>query len=266
MNKKKKINGHENNKKAVGLMGNGIDYTTYHMSSSDILIGFAIGAAIGFFAMYLAFHSGKLSLMAAVVGGIIMQRPYRNSCVGKRKKELLLQFRDLMESLVSSYSAGSNPQAAFIKAYDDMVNLFGEKSHIAREVYIVNAGLENGYTIEALLHDFADRAGLEDITSFVEIFTISFKKGGDMSKVLFDTRTVISEKIEMEQEMKVQLRGSVNELNVLIAVPVIVDLMMNGLVVGKTSQGIMFSFVAVVMFVVAYALGRRMLKRNERMI
>ncbi|MBQ8317618.1 MAG: type II secretion system F family protein [Lachnospiraceae bacterium] len=263
----KKINRDRKNRRGnAGLMGNGVDYTTYDMKPRDVLMAFFIGAIVGYLVMYLAAHSLKLSLAAGVVGGVLMQKPYRNSCIEKRRKELLLQFRDLMESLVASYSAGNNPQSAFEKAYDDMVNLFGEKSYMAKEVYIVNSGVKNGYTIEALLGDFADRAKLEDITSFVEIFNISYRKGGDMSKVLFDTRLVISEKIEMEQEMKVQLRGSVNELNVLIAVPVVIDFMMNGGVLGESNLGIIFSFIAVGLFVAAYAMGRGMLKKNERIM
>ena len=264
--KKSKSGFCNGNKTGAGLIGNAIDYNTYSLSVSDILIGFAMGFGIGFMALYIAFHSGKLSFIAGIIGGIIMLRPYKNSCIDKRKKDLLLQFRDLMESLVSSYSAGSNPQTAFLKAYEDMVNLFGEKSYIAKEVYAVNAGLENGYTIEVLLGDFAKRAQLEDITSFVEIFNISYKKGGDMSKVLFDTRLTINEKIEMEQEMKLQLRGSVNELNVLIAVPVVIDLMLNGGGLNSGNQGMLFSFIAVILFVLAYALGRVMLRKNERMM
>lgn len=268
MMKNNKINKNKVNKESgVGLMNNGIDYTTYTMKPVDIILAFLIGGAIGFLAMYLVVHNLKLSLVAAVIGGVVMRKPYRNSCICKRKKELLLQFRDLMESLVSSYSAGSNPQDAFSKAYDDMINLFGAGSYVAKEVYQINAGLKNGYTIEALLYDFANRAKLEDITSFVEVFNISFKKGGDMRKVLFDTRLVISEKIEMEQEMKVQLRGSVNELNVLIAVPVVIDFMMNGGDLnGDAATGLLARLIAVVMFVSAYAMGRYMLKRNESII
>ena len=91
-----------------------------------------------------------------------------------------------------------------------------------------------------------------------------------MKKVLFDTRMVISEKIEMEQEMKVQLRGSVNELNVLIVVPVIIDLLMNmdggTLAGGNTVSTLYLRIIAVVLFVSAYAMGRYMLKKNERVI
>ncbi len=254
----------------IGIMGNAIDYSTYSMNPRELITGFIIGAIVGYLAMYLVFHSSKASLMAAIVGGFIMLGPYKNTCIEKRKKELLLQFRDLMESLVSSYSAGCNPQTAFENAYIDMENLFGPESYMAREVGTINAGIKNGYSIEAMLNDFAQRAGLEDIKSFVEVFNISFRRGGDMKKVLFDTRMVISEKIEMEQEMKVQLRGSVNELNVLIVVPVIIDLLMNmdggTLAGGNTVATLYLRIIAVVMFVSAYAMGRYMLKKNERVI
>lgn len=251
-------------KHVAGLVGNEVDYSTYHMNMKERLAGFGIGFVIGMAIVYMVTHTAAISACAGVIGGLLMQKPYKNRCMDKRKKELLFEFRDLMESLVSSYSAGSNPMEAFGAAYEDMVNLYGAESTIAREVHSINTGLANGFTITALLSNFAERSGLEDIQNFADVFSICYQRGGDMRKVLFDTRMVIGEKIEMEQEMKVQLRSNMNELKILIIVPVIIDFMTHMNVASSAGGGMGARFVAVVLFALAYGLGRYSIQKSEK--
>ena len=251
-------------------MGNAVDYSDYHMSVSEIVTGIAIGMFIGGIAIYMIVHKVLFSMAVGFAIGIVYIKPYKSKCIQKRDKELLLEFRDLMESLVSSYSAGGNTISAFESAYTDMVELYGEDSYMAKELEIIRTGLANGFNIVPLIEDMADRMGLEDIKNFADVFGICFRKGGDMRKVLFDTRQVIGEKIEMEQEMKVALRANMNELNILLVVPVVIDLMFQsdqGMAdTGSTMGGLISRLIAVAMFGGAYALGRYFVGRGQHQL
>ena len=254
----------------AGLMGNAVDYSDYHMSVSEMVTGVAIGMLIGGIATYMIVHKVFFSMAVGFVIGIVYIKPYKSKCIQKRDKELLLEFRDLMESLVSSYSAGGNTISAFESAYTDMDELYGEDSYMAKELEIIRTGLANGFNIVPLIDDMAYRMGLEDIKNFADVFGICFRKGGDMRKVLFDTRQVIGEKIEMEQEMKVALRANMNELNILLVVPVVIDLMFQsdqGLAdTGSTMGGLISRLIAVAMFGGAYALGRYFVGRGQHQL
>ena len=49
----------------------------------------------------------------------------------------------MMESLTASYSAGKNPEGAFQDACADMINIYGEKADIVRELrWIVERSLQ----------------------------------------------------------------------------------------------------------------------------
>lgn len=266
---KHKKNRHHS-KAGVGIMGNGIDYSTYDMSAKEKLTGWAMGLVVGFFAAYLVVHNPLFSAVFGGIAGLFFIKPYMGTCMKKRDKELLLQFRDLMESLVSTYSAGSNPVDAFAASYKDMTEMYGSDSYMAREMDIINVGLANGFNIVSLLHDMADRMRLEDVKDFVDVFCITYEKGGDMRKVLFDTRMVISEKIEMEQDMKVQLRSNMNELKVLIVVPIIIDMVfrMDSSMSGTNSEigGLVSRIVAVMLFIGAYGVGNYMLGKSQKQL
>lgn len=66
--------------------------------------------------------------------GILLILPgigkYREFLKARRQKALLIQFRDMHESLTASYSTGKNTQGAFEDAYGDMADIYGKKADI----------------------------------------------------------------------------------------------------------------------------------------
>ena len=108
-----------------------------------------------------------------------MQRPYKNFLQKRRLKKLLLEFKDLLETLTASYSAGQTTVQAFADARNDMENLYGEQADIVTELTMINAGLLHNYNIEDLLLNFAQRSGLDDVDSFASVFEVCNRKGGN---------------------------------------------------------------------------------------
>lgn len=148
----------------------------------------------------------KLPLSGIV--GILLILPgigkYREFLKARRQKALLIQFRDMLESLTASYSTGKNTQGAFEDAYGDMADIYGKKADCARDENVCN-GIYNGQNIEALLKNFAERSHLDDVESFATIFEVSSRYGGNLKKAVGDTYRIINEKIEMEMEIRTLL-------------------------------------------------------------
>ena len=91
-----------------------------------------------------------------------------------------------------------------------------KKQTIVHEVKLICMGLRNNINIEPLLIDFAERSGLDDVMSFANVFEVCNRQGGDLKKVVADTREIINDKIEVEMEIETMLSGSVNELNIMM--------------------------------------------------
>lgn len=248
-------------------MGNSIDYSKYKMNGRELLTGFIIGFGISFLYINMIFHKILFAAVAASIVGIMFLTAYKKKCIKKRDDMIIKQFKDLMESLVSSYSSGGNHVTAFETAYTDMVELYGCEGIIARELEQINTGMQNGMTMEALLKDFARRVGNEDISNFVDVFIVCIRHGGDMRKVLYDTRITIMEKLEMEEEIAVSLRASNNEFVILTIIPIIVDLFMqmdpSMRAAGQSAIGLIARLTAAIMCAIAYKLGRRIIQRVE---
>lgn len=138
-----------------GLLGNADDYHVYHMKPVDTLTGYLMGVAAVAAGAYIFFYSIPFSIIAGAIAGFFSIKLYRKSLLKKRQRRLLLQFKDLLESINNSYAAGKNTPDAFLGAYNDLQMQYGETSDIVKEVAIINAGIQNNYNIEELLLDLS---------------------------------------------------------------------------------------------------------------
>ena len=211
------------------IIGSGIDYHAYDMRILDYLIGYAIGFILGFVAIQIFFERIIFSLIVSAVIGFIALKPYEKYLIINRRKKLLLQFKDFLESLSASYSAGKNTQNAFNDAHNDMRELHTDKSYISKELEIIGMGIENGFNIEELLNKFAYRSGIDDIKSFANIFESGNRIGSNMKTIICDTKEIISDKIEIEMEIRATIIEKKTELYIMLAMPFIIILALNGL-------------------------------------
>lgn len=244
-----------------GLLGNGKDYHVYHMTPADYLVSWGMGAAVGMIVLFAFFNN----LIIALIGGAICAKFLpKYYCEYRRKKqsyELRIQFKDLLESLTSSYSAGQNTVEAFNDATADMISIYGEEADIVKEVRIICTGLNNNINIEALMLDFAKRSGLDDAMSFANVFEVCNRQGGDLKRIVAETREIINDKIEIEMEIETMLSGAKNELNIMMVMPVIIVVMLKGLGTSmagaNTPATVIVKIICIGIFILAYGMGRK---------
>lgn len=243
------------------LFGNVDDYYIYHMSYTDKALGGALGFLAGFFVCMVFFRNIFISLTAGMILIPLGMRKYRDYLKERRLRSLLFQFRDMMESLTASYSAGKNTSDAFQDACADMINIYGEKADIVKELECLVSGLYNGQNIDDLLSNFASRSHLDDIESFATIFEVTNRYGGNLRKVVGETRQIISDKIETEMEIQTLLTANKNELNIMILMPLLIMLMLDGMgnmsIVQNTPVNVVTKCAAIVLFILAYLMGQK---------
>ena len=244
-----------------GLLGLGKDYHVYHMKRVDYIIACAVGFVGAAVVMYAFFKNIIFMLIGGVVCAKIIPQYYQEYKKEKQLKELRTQFKDLLESLSSSYSSGQNTIAAFQDAKNDMVSIYGNESDIVEEVNIICTGLENNINIEELLLDFAKRSNLDDVMSFANVFEVCNRQGGDIKRIVADTREILNDKIEIEMEIETMLAGNKNELNIMMVMPVIIVLMLEGLgtstISSNTPVNVVIKILCIGIFVLAYVMGRK---------
>lgn len=244
-----------------GVFGNAEDYHVYHMTKKDWPIAWALGFAVGVVVMYAFFRNMVLTLAGGIICAALIPPYYNEYRKNARLKQLRAQFKDLLESLSASYSAGRNTPDAFSDAGNDMVSIYGEDADIVKELQIICAGLANNLNIEQMLLDFANRSGLDDVMSFANVFEVCNRQGSDLKRIVSDTREIINDKMEIEMEIETMLAGNKNELNIMMVMPVVIVLSLSSLgtmtIVSNSLENLIVKFICLGIFGAAYLIGRR---------
>lgn len=264
--KREKVKKPKKNQKEVyvpipGIMGIGDDYHIYHMTVWDRLKAAGLGLVIGLAIGYVFFNNWVVAAVLTAIFAVYVQKPFQNYLKKKRLKKLLLEFKDLLETLTASYSAGQTTTKAFEDALNEMSDLFGEEADIVTELKMINNGLKHNYNIEDLLLNFAQRSELDDVDSFANVFEVCNRKGGNLKQIVGETRSVINDKIEIEMEIQTMIAASKNELNIMMVMPFIIMLSMRGLgdsMSGNSFINIIVKFIALGIFIAAYFIGSKL--------
>lgn len=245
------------------LIGDGSDYHVYHMTKKDKVIAFLLGGGGGFLATWLFFGNVFLSALVFALAGLYVQPFYQNYKCEKRKKALLLQFRDLLETLTASYSAGKNTLEAFSDAVADLEHIYTDEADIVKETELIVGGMRNNLNVEELLLNFAKRSGLDDVQNFADVFRVAIRQGANIKDIIFSTRDVIGDKIEIEMEINTIMSGSKNELYIMMVMPLVIIVSLNGMGSGTSDNGlinVVVKLVAISLFALAYWLGKKFTK------
>jgi len=235
-------------------------YSEYTMTLADRITGFAVGAVIGVIVAQIFFGFIAVDVIVAVIAGIAAVPVYRRMIIKRRLKLLLVQFRDMLDILGAAYSSGMITTTAFSDAEHNLIIQYGEKSMICQEIRRVNYNAEVGDSIEEALLEFAERSGLDDIKSFASVMYISKESGGNIRQIVNETRGIIGDKIEIEQEIQTIISGAESSLNIMICLPLLVVPMAQSFVSEGSNGAIVLGvkIFGIILFAGAYALGRKM--------
>ena len=244
-----------------GITGLGEDYHIYNMSKNEKIIGFLIGMVAGFAATQIMFGVWLVSLIIGCITGYVAVPIYKNYLIKKRRKAMLMQFRDVLDLLSNSFSAGQNVQSAFEDTYKELKNSYGENAYMVKEMLIIVQGMASNFNIEELLNDMAVRCDIDDITNFTDTFVASNRISGNHRKIVSETRDIIRDKIEIEMEIETTISAAKNEMNIMCVMPFVIIAMMGMLgqdsVTANNITNISVKIFAVIIFVVAYLVGRK---------
>lgn len=258
------------------------NYNVYHMSQVEKIVYFLIAFVVGAFVGYLFYGGiGKDEfgrpttltyvlniLIPGIVGtvaGVLFVPIRTEQIVEKKKSKLNSQFRDMLEALSTNLGAGKNVMDSFKSVYDDMKIQYEEDAFILRELEVIISGMANNIDIEDLLIDFGVRSGNDDIQSFANVFKVCYRKGGNIKETIRATYKILSDKMEILEEIETMVTSSKTEQNIMVVMPIaligIIKLMSPEF--GDnfvTPAGIIATTIAIVLFVASYFVGKSILK------
>ncbi|MGO4494324.1 type II secretion system F family protein [Paenibacillus sp. 2RAB27] len=199
-----------------------IDYNEYHLSSKERIAAIIMLGLPAFMIGYI-FYQNVILAAALASTGFLFPRYRRQQLIQKRKNMLYVQFKQALSCLSSSMTVGKSIESAFREAWEDLKLLYPDPAClIVVEFGLICRKVENGEPIETALRHFADRSHLEDILSFSDVFLTCKRTGGNLVEVMKRTATVISEKLDITQEISVMVAQKRFESRVLVVAPILI--------------------------------------------
>ncbi|WP_193726547.1 type II secretion system F family protein [Paenibacillus guangzhouensis] len=204
-----------------GHMPDGLSiYTEYKLSQMQWLIAFA-GAGLVFSIVGYLFYHSVVAAVLCFAAGALYPKFRREALLLRRRTELSLQFKQALYSISSSLAAGRSVENSFHEVIQDLQLLYPDvNTDLIREFRIIRSRLENGEPIEQALLDLSQRAGIEDITNFAEVFAACKRTGGDLVEVVRRTSNLIGEKMDVKQEIAVMVAQKKFESKIIMIAPV----------------------------------------------
>ena len=203
-----------------------VNYNVYHMSKGEKLLYILLAGALLYGLGYIFYQNVIISLLFSLLA---LKYPSirTRAIIRKRKRQLTMQFKDMLYSLSSAVSAGNSVERALVIARDDMVSQYGESNvFIVQELELMVSRISINLNIEDVFADFAERSGLEDIRTFADIFEVAKRTGGNLVQSIRQTTDVIADKIEVETEIDTALSGKKMEQKVVTVMPIALTLFM----------------------------------------
>ncbi len=257
------------------------NYKVYYMKPTEKLLYFLIAFAVGAVVGYLFYGGiGKdefgeptvltyilnvvISCSVGIAAGIMFLPIRTKQIITKKQSVLKLQFRDMLESLTTSLGAGKNVTDSFKTIYDDLKVQYEEDAYILKELEIIISGMANNIDVEDILEDFGRRSGIGDIESFANVFRICYRKGGNIKDTIRSTHEILSDKMEIAEDIETVVTGSKNEQNIMVVMPILligmIKLMSEDFANNFTTPtGIISTTIAIGMFVASYFIGKAVL-------
>jgi len=198
-----------------------INYKVYVMDKRE-RVKYMLQAAAALFAVGYVFFSNIIIALIFSSAAFLYPKYKSKELAQERRAELNLQFKDALYSLSSSLSSGRSLESGIRAALSDLRVLYSDdNTYIIKEFEYIYRKMELNEPIETAMFDFAERSGLEDIRNFADVMSICKRSGGNLVQVVKNTSNIISDKIEIRQDIDLLLTKQKYEQKLLNIMPLV---------------------------------------------
>ena len=206
--------------------------------------------------------------------GAILLSPYliryltswEKEIIKKKKQTFRLQFKETIQSLSAALSVGYSVENGLREAMKDLKSIYKGEELILQELAFMIRQLQMNRTAEAVLQEFAGRTSDEDVETFVTIFSMAKRSGGDTLEIIRNAVRQMSEKIDVEREIATIMAAKKLEFRIMSAIPFGMILYLKisfpeflTALYGNI-LGIVIMTICLVIYLAAYEIGKRIVE------
>ncbi len=193
-------------------------------------------------------------------------KSWEKQTVKKKKAIFRLQFKEAIQSLSGALNVGYSVENAMQETIEDLKGLYKKEDTILREFAYMTRQLQMNVTPEIALKEFAARMEDEDVQTFVTVFNMAKRSGGDTLEIIRNIVRQMSEKIDVEREIDTIMSAKKLEFRIMSLIP----MGMIGYLKISFSEftkvlygnlvGVIIMTVCLAIYFVAYEMGKRIVE------
>lgn len=197
------------------------DYSIYKLSVKEIIIMSLVLIALLEVIGILIYNTPYGIVMFPIVY-LLYEKRHRENIKKKRLDRMRNQFKDALYSFSSSFATGESMLAAMEKSIVVLNDIYGEGSELARELneMVKKIRVAGDEEVDLWL-DFGRRSHIEDIRDFSEVFASCRDAGGDLARTVDRATEILTEKISVENDIRIMAKQKVTEGRLVGVMPVI---------------------------------------------
>ena len=193
-------------------------------------------------------------------------KSWEKRTIKKRQQAFRLQFKEAIQSLSAGLNVGYSVENALREACKDLEEIYGKDEVILKELGYMVRQMKMNMTAESVFGEFAARTGDEDVQTFVTVFNMAKRSGGDTLEIIRNVVRQMGEKIDVEREISTLISAKKMELTIMSVIPFAMIGYMRisfpeflGVLYGNPA-GVIIMSVCLIVYLVSYEMGKRLVE------
>ena len=177
-----------------------------------------------------------------------------------------MQFKEAIEALSAALNVGYSVENAVRETLEELQILYKKEELIVREFRYMVHQLDMNLSIEAILKAFVKRTEDDEVKTFVEVFSMAKRSGGNMRGIIRNAVYQIGEEIDVKREIDTIMTAKRLEFRIMSTVPFAMIGYMKISFPGFLNVlygnvlGVIIMTVCLIIYVVAFEVGRHMVE------
>lgn len=150
---------------------------------------------------------------------ILHMKSWKRDMTLKRQQDFRFQFKEMIQSMAAALSVGYSVENALKEAAKDLRSIYKADDMILRELSFMLRQIQMNVTAEQAFRELAGRVRDEDVETFVTVFTMAKRSGGDTLEIIRNAARQIGEKIDVEREIVTIMAAKKMEFRIMTLIP-----------------------------------------------
>lgn len=232
------------------------------ITDREYALAFLVGFAIVLLASWL-FYDSPAGMICGIPFLYLFLQNMAADCRERREEINGRKFRDGIQAVSASLSAGASAEHAFADGWRELALLYGDDDAMTRSFAAIVRKNRSGVPLETALREFASESGTDSVKDFVQIFECAKRLGGSLVSIIAGTVRLLSDQQEVRQEIATVISGRRFEQRIMTIMPFFLILYLKLTMPGflnpmyGNAGGVLIMTGALAMLIFSWLLGRK---------